>query len=302
MLITNSQKQTQNQNTKQPHPKAKTATLQLSRRVHVCTCAKGNVLEHTVCSTEPLCCPSSLPLLPVKEEVLLSTVETPHLLFLPLRWRLWREKHVFPCSFFYWIPSWVFREVFADAEWQWQSQWIYLVSKEGRDLRKFCEWTFLQEGERGCCVWVLQKRSKYLKVGTNSEKKKKELFQSFCPVFSGTAGYINRSAAFSLPAISTWSNTELSRDKFSESIVGNMKMFSLEKAFTVYADPHTALKSVIEQACLNDEMATSTADTLNPSLLWKLVSHSRCHAPLGAVSSTGCNKPNWIPPKSHLSL
>lgn len=52
-------------------------------------------------------------------------------------------------------------------------------------------------------------------------------------------------------------------------------MFSLEKTFTAYADPHTALKSVLDQACLNDEMVTSTSDTLSSSVLWKLVSHNR---------------------------
>lgn len=88
-------------------------------------------------------------------------------------------------------------------------------------------------------------------------KKRKEFFQSFCPVFSGTAGYMNRSAAFSLAANSPWSSVELSRDKFSKSILSNIKMFSLEKAFTAYADPHMALKSVIGKACLNDEMAIS---------------------------------------------
>lgn len=61
-------------------------------------------------------------------------------------------------------------------------------------------------------------------------------------MFPGTAGYINRSAVFSLPASSTRSSTELSRDKFSKPVLNNMKMFSLEKTFTAYADPHTALK------------------------------------------------------------
>lgn len=61
-------------------------------------------------------------------------------------------------------------------------------------------------------------------------------------MFPGTAGYINTSAVFSLPASSTRSSTELSRDKFSKIMLSNMKMFSLGKTFTVYADPHTALK------------------------------------------------------------
>lgn len=114
-------------------------------------------------------------------------------------------------------------------------------------------------------------------------KNKKKSFQSFCSVFPGTAGFINRSAVFNSPPNSTQSNTELSRDKFPKPILSNMKMFSLEKTFTAYPDPHTALESVIEEACLHDRMATSKLDTLSSTPLWKLVSGNRCPAPPGAV-------------------
>lgn len=150
--------------------------------------------------------------------------------------------------------------------------------------------------ERVLC-WGPRETEQVFKSRNKWWKKKKNFFNHFvqcfqallatqtdplCLVYQLTAHRAIQSSAgtnFLNPYLLTW------------------KCSALFKTFTACGDSCNALKSVIEQARLNDKMATSTSDTLSSSLLWKLVSHNQCHAPLGAAWSTGSNKPKWTPPK-----
>lgn len=176
----------------------------------------------------------------------------------------WRRKFFFPlCKhcifiFFQWDGGYEGKNRFSHFPFYTESQagllggrfhrcWVTMAitmdifSQQGRWISMKALWADIQphyspsrERKRVLC-WDPGEMEQVFKSRNESWKKNS---QSLCPAFPGTDGHINKSAAFSLPANSMWSTTELSRDKFSKPLLNNMKMFSLEKAFSLCWSPH----------------------------------------------------------------